>query len=434
MATASTSSPATDRAHPAKVSDEQVRQVLTRDYSTLRFKIEYGGYLSNHLLHGVVALHELGASKSKIDDFAAHYAQKLEAEGPDHEDVVQQDVADGILSDDEARKLLGQRRNYDALLAYYARDVKTLGVDGAVRKSLPMLVGGLAGALLHGMIQLGYSYHIGGDRLVAEGLAYQHYSYLSFDEPASSPAKEPLRQLTREEAFKVADAVTSNEFLRSEQARLVAGAPLKDLDIGWIQRGVNALSGHPERGSAAAFALIWDTIHEYDFTHLDGPNALDLVLWLYVIIEHNDFVVLHAATCAWSLQQLEHLLPPSDKARAWRVWLHVALSALVTARVRDFHKEDVCGQAGDLKARLEALPTWSQLREKVIALPGYPDEHVYKLVQVADAHAHANYRDEQDAGNARAPLLSRAERDFVARQAAIKVTELDFAPYSQAPK
>jgi hypothetical protein len=433
MASVSVSTSSTDTASPAKVSDEQVRRLLSREYSTLRFRIEYGGYLSNHLLHGVVALHDLGASKHKIDDFAAHYAQKLEGEGPDHPDVMDQDgIASVLLSEEEARALLGQRSNYDALLGYYAHDVKTLGIDGAVRKSLPLLVGGLAGALLHGMIQLGYSYHIGGDRLVAEGLAYQHFSYLSFDEPPSGSAKEPLRQLTREEAFKVVDAVTSNEFLLSEQDRLVADAPLKDLDIGWIQRGVNALSGHPERGSAAAFALIWDTVHEYDFTHFDGSDALDLILWLYVMIKHNDFVVLHAVTSAWSIQQLEHLLSPSDRARGWRVWLHVTLSAIVTARVRDFHEEDVCVQAGgNVNANLETLPSWSQLREKAIALPGYPDEHVYKLVQVADAHAHAAYRGE---GDANAPLLTQAERDLVARKAAIKVTELEFAPYSQAPK
>lgn len=436
MASVSISTSSTDTASPVKVSDEQVRQLLSREYSTLRFRIEYGGYLSNHLLHGVVALHDLGASKRKIDDFAAHYAQKLEEEGPDHPDVTDQDGLDGVLlSDEEARALLGQRSDYDALLAYYSHDVKTLGIDGAVRKSLPLLVGGLAGALLHGMIQLGYSYHIGGDRLVAEGLAYLHFSYLSFDEPPSNSVKEPLRQLTREEAFKVVDAVTSNQFLLSEQDRLVANAPLKDLDIGWIQRGVNALSGHPERGSAAAFTLIWDTVHEYDFTHFDGSDALDLVLWLYVMIKHNDFVVLHAVTAAWSLQQLEHLLLPSDRARGWRVWLHVALSAIVTARVRDFHEEDVCSRAGgDVHAQLEALPSWSQLREKAIELPGYPDEHVYKLVQVADAHAHATYRGEGNVNSTKAPLLSQAERDLVARKAVVKVTELEFAPYTQAPK
>ncbi|ETP23560.1 hypothetical protein F441_03339 [Phytophthora nicotianae CJ01A1] len=415
-----------DIAVQTKLSAEQVRQTLTREYSTLRFRIEYGNYLSNHLLHAVVALHDLGANEQKIADYAAHYTQKLEAEGPDHEDVVEHVEALDILSDEEARALLGKRQQYDALLAYYAHDVKKLGVDGAVRKHLPNLFSGLAGALLHGIIQLGYAYHIGGDRFVAEGLAYQHHCYLPFDEPKMALPKEPLRQFTRQTVFEVVAAVTSNEFLRSEQDRLVVISPVKDLDIGWIQRGVNVFSGHPERNSPEAFALIWNQINEFDFSKFDGSYALDIVMWLYVMLKHNDFIILHAATSAWSLQQLEHLLSPSDKAKAWRVWLHVALSALVTSRSRDFREEDVCSPSGDLEACLAALPSWSQLREKALALPGFPDEHVYKMVQVAEDHAHANY----DNANS---FLSPTERDFVARTAALTVITTPFKPYSQKP-
>ncbi|KAG7388740.1 Proteasome subunit beta type-6 [Phytophthora boehmeriae] len=430
MAIASTSN-ATAR---TKLPDEQVRQTLTHDYSTLRFRIEYGNYLSNHLLHVVVALHELGASEGKIKDYAAFYTEKLEKEGSDHQDVVEHPSPTDILSDEEARALLGKRCNYDGLLAYYARDVKRLGADDAVRKHLPRLFGGLAGALLHGLIQLGYAYHIGGDRLVSEGLAYQHHCYLSFDEPPMEPCKDPLRVLTRQEAAKVAIAVTSNEFLLSEQDRLMATSPLKDLDIGWIQRGVNAFSAHPECSSRAAFELIWNQINEFDFTHFTGCYALDMIMWLYAMVDHNDFVVLHAVTSAWSLQQLEHLLSPSDRAKAWRVWLHVALSALVTARIHDFYEEDVCSLAVDLEERLAALPSWPQLREKALEISGFPDEHVYKMVQVADAHANTEYHIDEDATSDCIPFLSREERDFVARTAALKAIDVPFRSYAKQPK
>ncbi|KAG7375858.1 Proteasome subunit beta type-6 [Phytophthora pseudosyringae] len=415
--------------HPShsKLPMEQVRHTLTREYSTLHFRIEYGGYLSNHLLHAAVALHELGASEQKIADYAAHYTQKLEGEGPDHEDVVEHAATVELLSDEEVQALLGKRQKYDALLAYYAQDVKKLGVDGAVRKHLPHLFGGLAGALLHGIIQLGYALHIGGDRLVAEGLAYQHHCYLSFDEPELPPSKEPLQQFTRQTVFEVAAAVASNEFLLSEQDRLVSISPLKDLDIGWIQRGVNVFSGNPERNSPKAFALIWGHVNAFDFSHFDGSYALDIVLWMYVMLQHNDFVILHAATSAWSLQQLEHLLSPSDKVKAWRVWLHVALSALVISRSRDFREEDICAPSDSLDARLAALATWPQLREQALALPDFPDEHVYKMVQVAEDHVHAKY-------TTATSFLSPIERDFVARTAALTVISTPFKPYAQQPE
>lgn len=324
-----------------KLPAEQVRYMLTCDYSTLRYKIEYNNYLSNHLLHAVVALHELGASEQKIVEYATHYTQKLEAAGPDHEDVVEHAATASVLSDQEAQALLGKRQKYDALLAYYAHDIKTCSVDGALRKHLPHLISGLAGSLLHGIIQLGYAYHIKGDRLVAEGLAYLHHSYLTFDEPTMPRSKEPFRQMTRQSVFEVVDAVTTSAFLRSEQDRVMSISPLKDLDFGWIQRGINALSGHPTRNSPEAFALIWNRVNELDFSDFDGSYALDIILWLYVMLQHNNFIVLHAVTSAWSLQQLEHLLSPSDRTKAWRVWLHVALSALITARVREFHAKDV---------------------------------------------------------------------------------------------
>ncbi|EEY54136.1 uncharacterized protein PITG_20302 [Phytophthora infestans T30-4] len=349
------------------------------------------------------------------------------ARGPDHEDVVEHVATLVVLSDEEAQALLGKRQQYDALLAYYAQDVKQLGVDGAVCKHLPNLFSGLAGALLHGIIQLGYAYHIGGDRPVAEGLAYQHHCYLPFDEPEMPQSNEPLRQFTRQTVFEVADAVASNEFLRSEQDRLVAISPVKDLDIGWVQRGVNVFSGHPERSSPKAFALIWTQVNAFDFSNFDGSHALDMVMWLYVMLKHNDFIILHAATSAWSLQQLEHLLSPSDKAKVWRVWLHVALSALVTSQSRDFREEDICSPSDDLEARLAALPSWPQLREKALALPGFPDEHVYKMVQVAEEHANAKYNNVNS-------FLSTTERDFVARTAAITVITTPFKPLTHPPK
>lgn len=420
-ATSLTTSPPPPPAMAPLVSTADVRAFLVRDYSTHAFRIEYGGYLSNHLLHGVVALRDLGASTEQMQRFAAQYAEKLE---PD-EVPVDSPEADNQddLSEEQLKALVGKRERYGALRAFYFREIERLGVDGAVAKHLPGLIGGLAGALLHGLIQLGYAYHLGGDDLVAEGIAYLHFASLSFDEPAaaSKPQGEKTK-LTRSAAAQLASSVASDEFLVSEVATRVARPPLVDLDIGWIQQGVNALSGHPERGSAAAFAHIWDIVHSLDLNEFNGSVALDFVMWLYVMVDHNDFVVLHAVTSAWSLRQLEHLLEPTDRARAWRVWLHVALSALVVAKVHDYKPSDVCEKCD---AQLSTMPTWDAIRADALELGGFPDEHVYKLVQVAEDHA----RDAKCASQ----WLSPDERDFVARSAALKVIKEPFKHYRTPP-
>ncbi|CAI5730481.1 unnamed protein product [Peronospora farinosa] len=404
-----------------RASAKQVQQQLIKNWSTLHYRIEYGGYLSNHLLHGVVALFDLGASEEKIEHFAVNYSTMLEKKETNYEDVTQSDGLAKVLQESKltfasAHELLGKRQNFDGLLALYATEVHDLGIDGAVKKHLPFLVGGLAGALLHSIIQLGYSYHIGGERLVAEGLTYMHYAYLSFDEPHNVTGEElyEKKTLSRGEALQLVHSLNGNEFLLGEMRRKLQTEPLIDLKIGKLQKRLSTMSGDPERGSSTAFLLIWKTINRYDLSKMDGVFALDLALWLYMMIEHNDFVILHAVTSAWALQQVEHLLAPKDRERAWKVWLHVALSAFVTNDIKDVRSSDVCEHH-----MLESKP-WEQTIPKTLSLAELERDlvHAYKLVQVAHNHAKC-------VENA---FLTSEERDLLTRQSALKVITCDFGP------
>ncbi|OWZ24223.1 Proteasome subunit beta type-6 [Phytophthora megakarya] len=389
--------------------------------------MEYGGYLSNHLLHGVVALFDLGASEEKIEDFAASYCTKLEKKQPNHQDVTQSDARAKVLQQskltfDSAHKLLGKRQNFDGLLALYATEVQELGIDETVKKHLPVLVGGLAGALLHSIIQLGYAYHVGGERLVAEGLAYMHYGYLSFDEPQENDdlSEKKKKKFSREEAMQLVRTLNGNEVLLGEMHHRLQMKPLVDLEIGGIQKRLSTMSGDSERGSSVAFNMIWDAIHSYDLSKIDGVFALDVALWLYMMIEHNDFVILHAVTSAWALQQVEHLLKPKDRERSWKVWLHVSLSAFVTNKFKDIEAVDVCEQLLD---ELPGLQPWSRIVARTLGLGdgGLLERdlvHAYKLVQVAHNHA-------KTSENA---FLTAEERDFIARKSAVKVISREFGP------
>ncbi|CAH0477292.1 unnamed protein product [Peronospora belbahrii] len=395
-----------------RASTKQVQQQLTKTWSTLHYRMEYGGYLSNHLLHGVVALYDLGASEEKIESFAESYATKLEKR-----EFNQKVLHNSKLTFTAARELLGKRQNFDGLLALYATEVKELGIDGAVKKHLPVLVGGLAGALLHSIIQLGYAYHIGGKHLVAEGLTYMHYAYLSFDEPPTVIGEESSKKKTfsRDEALQLVRLLNGNELLLGEMRSKLQMKPLVDLNIGGIQKRLSTMSGDPERGSSTAFLFIWKMINSYDLTKMNGVLALDLAFWLYMMIEHNDFVILHAVTSAWALQQVEHLLEPNDRERSWKVWLHVALSAFVTNDINDLLSSDVC------EHNLSEWKPWKQIVSKTLTLA---DEgllerdlvHAYKLVQVAHNHAKCVEK----------AFLTTEEREVLARKSALKVISCDF--------
>ncbi|CAI5724014.1 unnamed protein product [Peronospora destructor] len=342
-----------------RASAKQVQQQLTKKWSTLHYRMEYGGYLSNHLLHGVVALFDLGASEEKIEHFAENYSTKLEKNESNYDDVTQFDALAKVLQESK-------------LTFANARE---------------LLVGGLAGALLHSIIQLGYSYHIGGERLVAEGLTYMHYAYLSFDEPQNVAGEElsETKTFSRTEALQLVQLLNGNELLLGEMRRKLQTKPLVDLKIGILLKRLIAMSGDPERGSPTVFLLIWETINSYDLTKMDGVLALDLALWLYMMIEHNDFVILHAVTSAWALQQVEHLMELEGSP-----------------------------------ARMEESKPWEQIVSETLSLAEQERDlvHAYKLVQVARNHAKC-------VENA---FLTTEERDFITRQSALKVITCDFGP------
>lgn len=393
---------------------QQLQQKVLKNWSTTKFRIEYDGYLSNHLLHALIALYEVGASENQIESYADKYVTKLEVQEDEHKATLTPEEA--ALTVESARALVGKRENFYGLVAFYEGEIEKNGVDGAVKIHLPVLVGGLAGSLFHGIIQLGYSYHIGGERLIAEGLAYLHFSYLSFDESTEpkTTLKESEKPFTRDVALRLAHALAYNEFLLSEMNKQLATEPLKSWPTGLLQRKLMGLSSDKDRGSLAAFQVISDTLQQYDLSKINGTFALDLILWLYNMVESNDFVVLHAVTSAWSLQQVEHVLSPEDLQRGWQAWLHSVLSAYVVQQVRDLRDYDFSDRT------TQAVDSWETILRKTVELEGFQDEHVYKLVQVAHDHSAKSKED---------GFLSVVERDFVARSAARKVISTPFAAF-----
>src|SRR5687768_15427250 len=105
------------------------------DYS---YEPEYGGGLSNHLPMTVVALRNMGADAARLAEFRAAYSRRLSrldtaaSEAP----IVLEEV-------------LGQRREFPALLRLFASEVTQLGARAAVRKWLPLLMPGVAAAAFH---------------------------------------------------------------------------------------------------------------------------------------------------------------------------------------------------------------------------------------------------------------------------------------------
>ena len=63
--------------------------------TTDKYFIEYGGFLANHLSHGIIALQRLGATSERIERFVKWYTPKLVDQNADKADARDVDALRG---------------------------------------------------------------------------------------------------------------------------------------------------------------------------------------------------------------------------------------------------------------------------------------------------------------------------------------------------
>ncbi len=127
-----------------------------------RFDPEYSQGLSNHLPMALLALQRLGASDTRIDDFATRYVRRLEpAPNPEL-------WRSGELWQDR----LGERDSWSAYRGLFADWISREGSRSVLAQALPALMEGCGAAAYHGVIRTAYAAHSGHDRELADGLAY----------------------------------------------------------------------------------------------------------------------------------------------------------------------------------------------------------------------------------------------------------------------
>ncbi|KAI0207802.1 hypothetical protein LSAT2_007545, partial [Lamellibrachia satsuma] len=155
--------------------DCDVRSLLSAN-DTRKYYIEYNGFLSNHLSHGIIALRRLGATRDRIERFIDLYSRRLES--PASHAGKTSPATDKRTPPVE--DLLGARASYYILVDHYTDLLAALNQStaGLIRDEFPKLSDGLVGSTYHGLIHLGYGFAAGNSRLVCEGLAYLHHSHM----------------------------------------------------------------------------------------------------------------------------------------------------------------------------------------------------------------------------------------------------------------
>mmetsp|Transcript_61795 Transcript_61795/g.93328 ORF Transcript_61795/g.93328 Transcript_61795/m.93328 type:complete len:402 (+) Transcript_61795:57-1262(+) len=158
------------------------------------FDIEYGGFLSNHIAHGIITLERLEASPERItswyEEYKKHYVLGHQLEPA-------QETCDLTITSDNWKTFEGKRKYFPDLYQFFKKELENSTEEEFINKFVPELARGLAGSALHPVIHLGFSIDFGHfDVPLAEGVAYLTHSYLPLtDYRKFNPSSVPNDQI-----------------------------------------------------------------------------------------------------------------------------------------------------------------------------------------------------------------------------------------------
>ncbi|HEY0120807.1 MAG TPA: questin oxidase family protein [Rhizobium sp.] len=134
---------------------------------------EFPAYLANHLPMVLEAMGRLGASPSRLEEYAEHYTRIHDVPFP----------PPSIAAIDNASWLaaLGQRERESDLRQFFEGIVAEIGGSAAIRRYLPVLFPGVAASATHGLMRLAYATLRKDDTELAAALGYWAATYLAYE-------------------------------------------------------------------------------------------------------------------------------------------------------------------------------------------------------------------------------------------------------------
>ena len=147
--------------------------------ANLQLSPEDRNQLTNHLPMALHALHSLGASPRRMQDFYARYSPRFQGpQAPTSATAWAPQTMDW-------RALRGQVDAYPALLVYFNDLVASEGAQASLRLALPDLMPGVAAAAFHGVIRAAHAVQAGHDQELAAALAYWASRWQALETPTA---------------------------------------------------------------------------------------------------------------------------------------------------------------------------------------------------------------------------------------------------------
>ena len=314
-------------------------KALLLENGAKRWSIELGGFLTNHLWHGILALAGLGASDELISNFAASYSKRLEPAREDRHDLPQ-DVPRAVTG----RLLpLGSREGFMRHVRAFELEVDTgpflatgthpsaAHVQGT---TLARLMDGLSGAAFHALIHLGTGLRLGIRPIIMEGLGYVAHSFLPvggeneiFDSAAVGFGSDA--QCIAGGLEVVAQIRADGELQRLLHSEWKS---VQHLPTGFFQKCMHVFSARGGASPAAALRLLHYARQislPYAEPGVAARALLFLGLQMFVCASSSswDYFLLHGVTAAFSLLAV---IPHLDAAGGRRACQRLLCGLLAT--------------------------------------------------------------------------------------------------------
>jgi hypothetical protein len=305
--------------------------VATRLLADRAYDIEFHGFLSNHAKHAVVALDRLGATEERTMEYWDMYTSLTPYNLQLHK--VDQDW-DGVkpCTMEEWKEWRGQKKHWQeqVMFVYEKLQDKYNGDTNALISEIApdlLLSPSLAGALMHGVIHLGFALDADSLWMTAEGLAYLNFCAIGVDPQVirmdvhmeTSPMETLIRasQAFDDDNLSVAWIQQAKEIHEVESFR-------PELATAGFQREVAKVMANPH--PIARDMPSW-------LTNMDIPELFEslyrtvTLLYLGTKDEHGtgSFLILHLITSLWGL---EHVLQSLSKTKADEVYDSIVRTAV----------------------------------------------------------------------------------------------------------
>jgi 20S proteasome subunit beta 1 len=391
-----------------------------KHFGTDIYHIEFNGFFTNHLMHGVVALVGLGAPDTKVLSFAEHYATQLEPASKKSEGI--------RITQETLTEFQGKKTHYPELIEFFSAELKSLHRSGGncdplavlLRQYIPGLVdSGIGAAAFHPIIHIGYGLmqdssgeFMASQSHVVDGLAYMVFSCRdrirgeSSREMAESMIKElglknkEVTQWGHGHEYGIPDLSDSLqmliELIRSDNeakkmmSQLTDYASSPEYDsihpkanfqrkmAAMCDHGADLLSSYTKK----ALTALHSRFRAYSTQCGDKPASfisylmkalIDGAIGVYANLSvPDDFFLTHGVTSAWALRRVLHYFDSLD----------VSLQILIAYTKEILSTYITQGMPAIVIKELptELLPSWKDIIKKTVECSDDVDEHVYKLV------------------------------------------------------